>query len=261
MRLPALFSIISICFLFATTTHAKGKSKPDYYQIEAYHFTTPQQEALIDNYLKSAYLPALHGYGLKSIGVFKPIANDTALNKVVYVLVTFSSWKQILAIGGKLKNDKDFKTNAIAFLGAPFDAPAFKRKEITLIKAFSMAPNLELPALTAPLSERVYELRSYESATENLFTNKVQMFNEGGEVTLFKRLGFNAIFYGEVVAGAKMPNLVYMTSFNSMDDRNKHWEIFRSDPEWKSLSGNTAYQHNVSKADIILTKAAPYSDY
>jgi hypothetical protein len=124
-----------------------------------------------------------------------------------------------------------------------------------------MAPKMALPALTAPLSERVYELRSYESASDNLYRNKVQMFNEGGEVALFKRLGFNAIFYGDVVAGSKMPNLVYMTSFNSMSDRNAHWDVFRNDPEWKSLSGNPIYQHNVSKADIILTRAAPYSDY
>jgi hypothetical protein len=206
-------------------------------------------------------LPALHGYGLKNIGIFKPIANDTAVNKVVYILVPFSSWQQISAIGNKLKTNQDYITKAAAFLGAPFDAPAYKRKETTLIKAFSVAPRLELPALTTPLSERVYELRSYESASDNLFKSKVHMFNEGGEVALFKRLGFNAIFYGEVVAGANMPNLVYMTSFNSMDDRNKHWDIFRSDPEWKTLSGNPIYQHTVSKADIILTRPAPYSDY
>lgn len=261
MRLPKLFSLLSICLLLAISTQAKSKTKEVIYQLETYYFSTPQQEAIIDNYLKSAYLPALHGYGLKSIGVFKPIANDTAVNKVVYILVAFSSWQQILAIGHKLKVNQEYITNAAAFLGTPFDAPAYKRKEITLIKAFSLAPKLELPALTGPLAERVYELRSYESASDNLFKSKVHMFNEGGEVALFKRLGFNAIFYGEVVAGAKMPNLVYMTSFNNLSDRNKHWEAFSKDPEWKTLSGNPIYQHTVSKADIILTRPAPYSDY
>jgi hypothetical protein len=261
MRLPAMFAIISLCLLFSVSSHAKGKTKPEYYQFESYYFSTQQQEALIDHYMEKAYLPALHGYGLKNIGVFKPIANDTATNKVVYVLIAFSSWKQVLEIAEKLQTNQDYKANGIAFLGAAFDSPAYKRKEITLIKAFPMAPKMALPALTAPLSERVYELRSYESASDNLYRNKVQMFNEGGEVALFKRLGFNAIFYGDVVAGSKMPNLMYMTSFNSMSDRNAHWDVFRNDPEWKSLSGNPIYQHNVSKADIILTRAAPYSDY
>jgi hypothetical protein len=261
MRLPAIKTFFSLFLLCTINLYAAGKPKPEYYQLETYYFSTQQQEALIDQYLEKAYMPALHGYGLKNIGVFKPIANDTAASKVVYVFITFSSWKQVLDIAEKLKTNQDYKANGAGFLGAAFDAPACKRKEITLIKAFSMAPRMVLPALTAPLAERVYELRSYESATDNLFTNKVQMFNEGGEVALFKRLGFNAIFYGEVLAGAKMPNLVYMTSFNSMDDRNKHWDIFRNDPEWKSLSANPVYQHNVSRADIILTKPAPYSDY
>jgi len=260
MRLPAIKIFFSLWLLCSITMNAAGKSKPEYYQLETLYFSTKQQEALIDQYLEKAYLPALHGYGLKNIGVFKPIANDTAATKCVYVLIAFSSWKQVLEIGEKLQTNKDYQAKGTSFLGAAFDAPAYKRKEITLLKAFSLAPKMAFPALTAPLADRVYELRSYESASDNLYRNKVQMFNEGGEVALFKRLGFNAIFYGDVVAGAKMPNLVYMTSFNSMADRNAHWDVFRNDPEWKALSGNPNYQHNVSKADIILTRPAPYSD-
>ena len=36
------------------------------------------------------------------------------------------------------------------------------------------------------------------------------MFNEGGEIRLFARLNFNAVFYGDVLAGDRMPNLMYM---------------------------------------------------
>lgn len=261
MRLPALVFMISASFLLCLHGHAKGKDKPEYYQLETYYFLSTQQEALIDQYLEKAYLPALHANGVKNIGVFKPVANDTAGTKVVYVLIPLKALKQGEDISEKLQNTPGYQANAAAFLGAPFDAPAFRRKEITLIKAFRLAPKMQLPVLTAPLSERIYELRSYESATDNLYENKVHMFNEGGEITLFKRLGFNAIFYGDVVAGSKMPNLMYMTSFNSLADRNAHWDAFRNSPEWKSLSGNPFYQHNVSKAEVILTKPAPYSDY
>ncbi len=261
MRLKAIFTSIALCLLFSVSSYAKGKTKQMYYQLETYYFSTPQQEAVIDQYLGKAYLPALHGYGLKNIGVFKPIANDTTSSKVVYVVIAFSSWKQVREISEKLQTNLDYRGRAAAFLGAPFDHAAYNRKTITLMKAFSMAPTLELPILTAPLSERVYELRSYESASDNLFKNKVEMFNEGGEVALFKSLGFNAIFYGEVVVGAKMPNLMYITSFNNMNDRNAHWEIFRNDPVWKELSTKAEYQHNVSKSEIILTHPAAYSDF
>jgi NIPSNAP len=103
-------------------------------------------------------------------------------------------------------------------------------------------------------------LRSYESPSEKLYLNKVQMFNEGGEIPLFDRLGFNAVFYADVINGSHMPNLMYMTSFENKSIHDDKWKAFGSDPEWKKLSALPEYQHNVSKADIILMRAADYSD-
>jgi hypothetical protein len=133
--------------------------------------------------------------------------------------------------------------------------------ENILLEAFPLAPKMQLPALKSGKKDRVYELRSYESATEKIYRNKVQMFNEGGEIALFKRLNFNAIFYGNVIAGSKMPNLMYMTSFENMEDRDNHWKTFSADPEWKKLSALPEYQKNVSHIDITLIYPAEYSDY
>jgi hypothetical protein len=87
------------------------------------------------------------------------------------------------------------------------------------------------------------------------------MFNDGNEVALFKRLGFNAVFYAEVLAGSHMPNLMYMTTFNDKADRDRHWTAFSSDPEWKTLVATPEYQHNVSKADILFLHPTVYSDF
>ena len=114
------------------------------------------------------------------------------------------------------------------------------------------------PQQRSETSERVYELRSYESASETLHQNKVAMFNEG-EVELFDRLGFNAVFYGQVIAGSRMPNLMYMTSFENKAARDEHWKSFGNDPEWKTMSSLPKYQHNVSKIDIIFLKPTAYS--
>src|SRR4051794_19268009 len=102
-------------------------------------------------------------------------------------------------------------------------------------------PVFEKPALFSLSSERVYELRSYESATENISKNKIRMFNEGGEVTLFRRLDFHAVFYAEVLACSHMPNLMYMTSFENIAQRDAHWKTFSADPEWKRLSSLPEY--------------------
>jgi hypothetical protein len=82
--------------------------------------------------------------------------------------------------------------------------------------------------------ERIYELRSYESPTEEKYLNKVHMFNEGGEITLFNELQFNAVFYADVLFGSKMPNLMYMTSFDNIDSRNEHWKAFGESKTWKN---------------------------
>jgi hypothetical protein len=122
-------------------------------------------------------------------------------------------------------------------------------------------PGTAVPKLTSPKAERVYELRSYEGPTEKYYRNKVKMFNDGDEVGLFNRLGFNAVFYAKVLAGSRMPNLMYMTTFNNMQDRDKHWEAFSADPQWKILSSMPKYQNNVSKADIIFLRPTDYSDF
>jgi hypothetical protein len=133
--------------------------------------------------------------------------------------------------------------------------------EKILLQSFPLAPFLILPKLLSSPKDKVYELRSYESATEKIFQNKVQMFNEGGEIDLFKRLNFNAVFYASVIAGSHMPNLMYMTSFENMADRDEHWKSFGSAPEWKKLSALPEYQNNVSKNTIVFLHATTYSDY
>ena len=124
-----------------------------------------------------------------------------------------------------------------------------------------MAPQMQLPDLKGEKKNRVYELRSYESATEKIFTNKVRMFNDGDEIGLFKKLNFNAVFYSEVLAGSKMPNLMYMTCFENMADRDAHWKTFVDDPYWKKLSTMPEYQHNVSHIDITFLRPVEYSDF
>ena len=236
------------------------KSK-EFYQVTLYHFTSSEQEHSIDTYLKDAYLPALRKKGIKNIGVFKPLSNDTSVDKKIYMLIPLKTLHQIVDIAEQLSKDKQFLQDGKEYLDAAFKNPPYTRMENIIIKAFPLAPMMNIPKLTGPTQERIYELRSYEGPTENLYMNKVQMFNQGGEISLFKRLNFNAIFYGGVIAGSRMPNLMYMTSFENMADRDTHWKTFGADPEWKKLSALPEYQNNVSRNETILMHATDYSEY
>ena len=171
------------------------------FQIRIYHLKNDAQVKATDHFLENAYLPALHRFGIKNIGVFKPIANDTASVKLIYVLIPFSSVDQWKKINDRLNSDAVFKSSAKDFLNADAKDPGFERIESILLEPFSAHPDLTLPK--PKNRERVFELRSYESPTEVLFEKKVAMFNTGGEIPIFNRLGFNPIFYGKVISGSR----------------------------------------------------------
>ena len=258
----ALLSCMATCLLLiAVAGYAGGKpAGREFYEIKVYHFKTADQEKRIDDFLQHAFLPALQKKNFGKTGVFKPIANDTASDKLIYVFIPLKSFEELLNMPASLDKDAGYISAASTYLNAAYNNPPYTRMESILLQAFPMAPQMQMPALSGPHNERVYELRSYESPTEKLHVNKVHMFNEGGEVPLFKRLGFNAIFYADVINGSHMPNLMYMTSFDNMAAREAHWKTFGADAEWKKLSALPQYQHNVSKAEIILLHAADYSD-
>jgi hypothetical protein len=232
----------------------------EYYQIKIYQFKTSDQEKRIDQFLQNAYLPALHRAGIGKIGVFKALANDTAEIKRIYLLIPFNTMEKFLSLPSTLDNDKEFQQKGSDYLDAVYNLPVYSRIETILLKAFPDMPHFGIPDLKAAANEKIYELRSYEGATEKVHQNKLKMFNEGGEIPLFKSLGFNAVFYAEVLAGAHMPNLMYMTSFENMASHDQHWKDFGSNPIWKKLSSDPEYQNNVSHIDIVLMHPADYSD-
>ena len=250
--------IICICCLAAS---ANNKLPKEYYQITVYHFSTAQQEQVLDKYFQNALLPALHRYGYKNIGVFKSLANDTVADKTVYVFMPLKSIDETIKLKARLDKDSTYSKAGAEYLNAVYTTPPYTRMEVILTEAFHLAPKMELPKLNGPKNERVYELRSYESATEKNFENKVKMFNEGDEIGLFKRLNFNAVFYSRVLSGSKMPNLMYMTTFENKADRDAHWKSFSADPYWNKLSSMEEYQHNVSHIDIYFLRPTDYSDF
>ncbi len=118
-----------------------------------------------------------------------------------------------------------------------------------------------LRVFTTPVTERIYELRSYESATEAKAAKKIEMFNQGGEIALFEKLKFNAVFYGEALAGNQKPNLMYMTTFSDLKSHDELWKAFGGSPEWKKISGLEEYKNTVSKIHVHLLHPASYSDF
>ena len=259
---PVLFFSFCLLFILGSSFTINNKTAtPEYYQLTIYHFKNDAQLATTSAYLKNVYLPALHKNGLSNIGVFSSIDNDTSSDKKMYMLVPFSSMKKFESFASMLSAGSLLKGDTSAYGTAAYNNAPYVRMENIILKAFKDMLHLQKPSLTAPLNERVYELRSYEAATEKLYRQKVNMFNEGGEVGLFNRLQFNAVFYAEVLSGSHMPNLMYMTTFDNKTSRDEHWKNFVNDSVWKRISVMPEYLNTVSKADIFFLRPTDYSDF
>ena len=173
------------------------------------------------------------------------------------MLIPYSSLSQFNELERQLENDGGYQTRAASYLNARADAPAFVRIQSSLLRAFKNMPHLVVQAK----KDRIFELRQYQSASESAGKKKIEMFNDEGEIDIFKRLGFNPVFWGETIIGSSKPNLTYMVTFDDLEAKAAHWKTFGSDAQWKKISSVPDYADAllVNKITSILLKPTSFS--
>ena len=250
--------------LAASTIALMGKSeaqtsagKPrEYYELRKYFMQTGPQTKLTESYLSDALIPALNRMGMSPVGVFNlSIGPETP---VLYVLIPSASLETLVTADLKLVQDKQFIQAAEPFWNVSAKEPAYLRIESSLMIAFEGWPKLTLPAATAQHAKRVFQLRTYESPTNQDHVRKVEMFNNG-EFEIFEKAGFGQVFYGDSLIGPRLPNLTYMLTFGDLGEMDAKWDVFRNDPNWKKLSTSPryAFEQIVSNiTNLILTPTA-----
>jgi hypothetical protein len=212
----------------------------EYYELRTYSLTSSEQRANLEKYWEEAGIPALNRMRIETVGVFKEM--EPQEEQKLYVLIPYRTLAELEKVHEELLTDPDHLQTGKIHLDAPFEKPAFERVESSLMKAFSHLPQLEVPEQ----KDRIFELRIYESHSEKFAKKKVKMFNEGGEIEIFRKTGLQPVFFGETLIGSKMPNLTYLITAPDMESHKKHWEDFIADPEWKELSGQKEYENTVS---------------
>jgi len=227
------------------------KENTEFYELRVYSLKTEGQQRLIEDYFKNALIPALNRLGSKNIGVFTEL--KPALPTKVFAFIPYSSWDDFLRVEEKLAADAIYQQAGAAYLSAPATAPAYDRIESSLLKAFDHMPKMQAPAQ----KPRIFELRRYEHASENAGKKKLEMFNDAGEIDIFKRLGFNPVFFGETLIGGMRPNLIYMLTFDDMEAHDSHWKSFVADPEWKKISAIPEYADALLVSRITSTMLSP----
>lgn len=256
-------------FLAATTTTALGlalssssgaaesRQNKALIEIRIYHFASPEKQQAYEKFIGQIETPALNRAGVDPVGCFKLLARDNPDLKLsedrtdLYVVLPHKSIESLIGLEDRLAADQTYQKTGEKMLVTPQKDPAFLRYQSSLLSAFDMFPQVEVPTL-APT--RLIQLRTYESHSRERARKKLEMFQQGGELPIFKRCGMNGVFFGECLIGDKMPNLTYMLSFESDQAQKAGWAAFGKDRDWQKLKNNAEYKDTVSTITNLLLR-------
>ena len=229
----------------------------EYFELIKYHLHVGKKKNMVSDFYRDAAIPALNRLGINPVGVFDVQygPNDPSL----YLLIPHKSLQSIMTVSERLIEDKEYLVSGEPFLNAPLSDSAYVRMEKTLLVAFKNMPTLEIPTSLLNNQSRIYELRIYESHSQAAGKKKIEMFNEGGEIAIFRKTGLNPVFFAETIFGNQMPNLSYMLVFENMESRYKKWDVFRSHPDWIKLKADAQYKDTVSNVTDIILKPTAFS--
>jgi hypothetical protein len=219
----------------AQSAASQPKADLEFYELRIYTLKNAQQLKLVQDYFRQAAIPALNKLGSKNIGVFTEYLAG-GFTKLV-ALIPYASMDAFLKVNDQLAKDATYQQAGAPYLTADGATPAYERMESSLLKSFAMMPRLEVPEKKS----RLFELRRYESPGVAAGKKKIEMFNEGGEISIFKRVGLTPVFFGETLIGPLQPNLTYMLTFDDMAEHDANWKTFSADPEWKKVSAMPEY--------------------
>ena len=243
MNKTALLFTLVICFnLFA---------QKEIYEIRTYELFQSSNFKNFNSYFKDHFIPTLNQNGIKNIGVFQEASKD--LPRKIYVFIPYldiATYEKTLSVIAS-----DEKLQKVSAALSPLSSPLFNRYQTSLYISFEGMPKMIQP----DDKNRFFELRTYESHSQDAYRRKVKMFNEG-ELQLFDDLDFGSVFFGDKIAGDRMPCLTYMLSFESLQERNKNWSQFLDHPTWNKLKGDPKYKDSCCSS-ITRTYLAemPYS--
>ncbi len=200
-------------------------------ELRYYRMRNGSQVQRTTAFLQNHYAPAARRAGIDPVGFFSGVVAPDSPS--VLVLKGYASFEAMGASLDKLAADKEFAAASNEYNAGP--EPAFLRAESSLLRAFPAFQHVDLPA------EGVFELRTYESLNSATLKRKISMFEQGGEIAIFRRTGLNPVFFGDTVIGPRIPNLTYMVSFPDLAARSKAWSAFGADPEWQKLRAQPGF--------------------
>ena len=232
---------------------AEDKPKKQLLELRLYKADSEAMAKGVIEFLGAAAIPAWNRLGIKPVGVFTFEKKDV---HDVYVLLPHDSCRTAFTATRQMMADAEFCKAGKAFLDAEKSAPAFQRIESVLMLAFDGVPKVEVPTKK---DSRIFQLRIYEAHSVKKGLKKIEMFNTGGELAVFRDTGMDPVFFGETLIGALVPNLTYMLGFDDEAAQKAAWKKFGGDPRWDKLKKDPQYKDTVSRHTNIMLRPAACS--
>jgi hypothetical protein len=129
-------------------------------------------------------LPCLKRHGIGPIGVFTNASTDKIEIKTTFVIIPHDDPSAMTQNREVIQSDEEYQNDAAVFFTHGNQEKSYERISSELLVAMQCWPKVKVPAGILANKNRVYELRTYESANEKLGQLKVEMFNNG-EVPIF----------------------------------------------------------------------------
>ena len=250
---------LTIALAFLTCASIKAETVKQVIELRTYHFASPEKQSAFEQFLKGVAIPALNRAGVRPVGVFRMLKADNpdlgleADSTDLLVLLPFPDVATALSLPGVLDMDKEYQDAGQSILRSTKEDPAYTRYESSLLLSFDGIPTIEVPGLA---DTRILQLRIYESHNADRALRKIEMFNTGGELALFREVGMDPVFFGQAIAGGKLPNLTYMLSFKDDDSRKAAWDKFMKHPAWIKMKDDPKYKDTVSAITNIFLRPA-----
>ena len=220
-------------------------TKQEYYELRAYRMKPGIKAQLLLDYLENAAIPAYNRVGSWPVGVFTEVEPKDP--ETVFVLVPHPSLDAFGALQSRLDRDATYQQAAASYLEVAKTNAVYDRIDIWVMRAFAGMPRIELADFSRERRARLFEMRTYESYSEQKARKKVAMFNDG-EIQVMREVGLAPVFYGEALSGPNLPHLTYMTSAANEAVHKQHWEAFGKHPKWNEMKNDPQYADTVSRA-------------
>jgi hypothetical protein len=235
----------------ASAKDGNASTAKQLFEMRHYHLEAGEKAERFTEFLGQVAVPAFNRIGIKPVGVFRIEPEDGTKDPNLYVLLPHCCFESVMTATAKLLADEEYMKAGADVLHAPKKDPAFVRVESSLSLAFDDCPKVEVPTTK---DSRVLQLRIYESHNQFKAKKKVHMFNEGGEIDIFRRTGLNPVMFGETLVGTRFPNLTYMLAFDDMDAKIAGWKAFIAHPDWKECKSRPEYADTVSNITNIMLR-------